>query len=78
MSKLSSKNICDKMIDSIYYYMSVLKNTCNGEFNKSIKKDAWKMSEYKNEQVNNYLSINMYLIKKIRLFLRRIFIICII
>ena len=61
ISKLSSKNICDKMVDSIYYYVSVLKNTCNGEFNKSIREDSWKMSKYKNDMVKNYLSTNLLL-----------------
>ena len=70
LNKLDDKIINDKMINNIFYYLSFLKNTNNGNFNPIIKKkNTWKMSESKLEYISDYLSINTFLLHN-EIFLR--------
>lgn len=70
LNKLDNKIINDKMINDIFYYLSFLKNTNNGNFNPVIKKKkTWKMSESKLEYISDYLSINTFLLHN-EIFLR--------
>ena len=62
INKLENKNICDKMINNIFYYLSFLKNTPNGNFNPIVHKNEWKMSDSKIEYIYEYLSINTFLL----------------
>lgn len=60
--KLNDKIVSDRMIHNIFYRISFLKNTQNGNFNAKIHKDDWKMSESKIGNISDYLSINTFLL----------------
>ena len=69
IQKLDDKNMSDRTINSIYYYLSFLKNTSNGDFNPMIKKKEWKMSDSKIGYISDYLNKNTFLLHN-EIFLR--------
>jgi hypothetical protein len=62
IDKINDKNISDKMVNNIFYYLSVLKNNNKGDFNPNIKKDEWKMSESNIDDMKEHLSTNNLLL----------------
>ena len=69
LKKLDDKIVCDKMIHNMFYYLSFLKNTPNGDFNPRIKKNEWRMSESKTGYISEYLERNTFLLHN-NIFLR--------
>ena len=62
INKLNSKQTSDTMVNYLFYYLSVLKNNENGNFNSKLRKSEWKMSESKIENITDYLSVNTFLL----------------
>ena len=62
LKKLDNKLVSDRMIHNLFYYLSFLKNTPNGDFNTMIENKEWKMSDSKIVYIREYMDINTFLL----------------